>query len=438
MRYLVENWHKFVFVAIMFALYGLAVNWYYSTTQVDRTNEALGQLGKHGELVQQRIQQQEAITSNAVFLGFFGVLLLTGFVFLGDIRRAIKQGTPAAVALLVLFSTGCYRPFQPVKLEAIKPNEEAFLLPLTGDIDKQTSSNNEEYLKKNLVYTQQVQIPQQWVPKGFETWGPNGAWHDAAILVRVEKSPVSREWTADPNSGTSNKNEAIWVMTSDQVEFSTGWIITARIENRDDAVKFLHNYPNGSLTTVLDTEVRGKLQAEFGIEVTDLPMERLRKQATPHIEKTVKKVTEFFKPRGISITNLGISGGFIYKDKSIIDTLVKSFNAEQQKAIATSEAAAQEERNKAVIFEATGKADAILKTKKAEADGIKMLADAKFYEIEKSKENLAAYVQLKQLELQRELLLKWDGRYPQYFMGGGAGATPNLLLQVPQLDGTKK
>lgn len=431
--YILENWHKFVFVALLVAAYSIGVGQFLGPSLVDRTNESLGQLGPHGEIVGQQMLQRQSDESHALLLGWCAILIVSGLVFLGDLRRALKRPAATVAVLALLFAPGCYRPFQPVKLEAIKPNEEAFLLPLTGDIDKQTSSNNEEYLKKNLVYTQQVQIPQQWVPKGFETFRPNGAWQDAAILVRVEKSPVSREWTADPNSGTSNKNEAIWVMTSDQVEFSTGWIITARIENRDDAVKFLHNYPNGSLTAVLDTEVRGKLQAEFGLEVTDLPMETLRKAATPHIQKTVKNVTEFFKPRGISITNLGISGGFVYKDKSIIDTLVKSFNAEQQKAIATAEAAAQEERNKAVIAEAAGKADAILKTKKAEADGIKMLADAKFYEIEKSRENLAAYVQLKQLELQRELLMKWDGRYPQYFMSTGT-QTPNMLLQLPAVE----
>jgi len=32
---------------------------------------------------------------------------------------------------------------------------------------------------------------------------------------------------------------------------------------------------------------------------------------------------------------LGITGGFIYKDKSIMDTMVRVFNAEQEKAIAT-------------------------------------------------------------------------------------------------------
>jgi len=223
-------------------------------------------------------------------------------------------------------------------------------------------------------------------------------------------------------------------MTSDQVEFSTGWTITARIETRDDAVLFLHNYPNGSLMKVLDSEVRSKLQSVFGLEVTDLPMEELRKSATPHIQSTVTQVEGFFKPRGITITNLGISGGFIYKDKSILDTMVKVFNAEQDKAVAAAESAAQEERNKKVIFEATGKADALLKTKKAEADGIKLVADAKMYELEKAGEQLQAYVSLKQLELQKELLLKWDGAYPTYFIGGSSGGGPNMLLQLPPLE----
>jgi hypothetical protein len=326
-------------------------------------------------------------------------------------------------------TTGCWRPFEPIELQTISPNEEAFLLPLTEDVKRQTSTNNEEYLKQNLVYTKQVRIPQQWVQKGYEYLGPNGKWQAAAILVKVDKSPVTREWTADPNSGTSNKNEAIWVMTSDQVEFSTGWTCTARIASRDDAVRFLHNYPNGALKDVLDTEVRGKLQATFGLEVTDQPMTKLRQEATPHILRTTKDVIDFFKDRGVTITNLGITGGFIYKDKSIMDTMVRVFNAEQEKAIATAGYQAQEEKNKANFSEADGRAKALLTTKQAEADGIKLVADAKSYEIEKAKSDSEMYVQLKRLELERDKLKKWDGRFPTYFIG--AAKTPDMLLQMP-------
>ncbi len=316
--------------------------------------------------------------------------------------------------------TGCWRPFEPVKLETIQPNEEAFLLPFTDSIENQSSSRTEDYLRRNLVYTQQVKIPQQWVPKGYEILFPNGVWQDAAILVRVNKSPVTREWTADANSGTSTRNEAIWVMTSDQVEFSTGWTCTARISSRDDAVRFLHNYPNGALTQVMDQEVRAKLQSEFGIEVTDLPMDELRKKATPHIRRVTEDVIAFFQERGITITNLGITGGFVYKDPSIIKTMVEVFNAEQKKSIAIAETSAQAEKNKTIKLESDARADALLTEKKAEAEGIRLVADAKNYEIEMAIQDPETYLRLKQFELERDKLQKWDGKFPTYFLGMAA------------------
>src|SRR6202043_3238804 len=108
--------------------------------------------------------------------------------------------------------------------------------------------------------------------------------------------------------------------------------------------------PSGSLQSVMDTELRAKLQAEFGLEVTDVPMEELRKNATPHIKHVVSTVTQFFAERGITITNLGISGGFVYKDRSIQDMLVKVFNAEQEKTIMIAKTQAQQEENKRVLL----------------------------------------------------------------------------------------
>lgn len=404
--------------------------------QPQKMETALNQLDGGGDLNAQ-IDAQHLFRSNKYAVGWLLIAVIGGVMFSPEIARWFKPRARVVPLLLLAASAislgGCWRPFEPIQLETINTNEEAFLLPFTDDLKKQSSTSNEEYLKANLVYTKQVKIPQQWVQHGYETFGPNGKWQPAAILVKVDKSPVTREWTADPNSGTSNKNEAIWVMTSDQVEFSTGWTCTARIATRDDAVKFLHNYPNGSLKVVLDTEVRAKLQAVFGLEVTDLPMEKLRKEATPHITGTTKKVEEFFKERGITITNLGISGGFIYKDKTIMDTMVKVFNAEQEKSIATAGFAAQEETNKKVFAEAEGKAKALLTEKQAEADAIKLVADAKLYEIEQAAQDADMYIALKRLELEREKLKMWDGRFPTYFMGSGGAAGLDLLLQLPPM-----
>ena len=365
-------------------------------------------------------------------LAVLGYLLLSSMIFWSDIKLMLKNAGILSVILLCMFSTGCRKPFEPVKLEKIEPNEEAFLLPFTENPDKQTSTNTEEFFKKNMVFTQQVKIPQQWVQQGYESVFWNGEWRDAAILLRVDKSPVTREWTADPNSGTSNKNEAIWVMTSDQVEFSTGWTCTAKIQSRDDAVKFLYHYRNGSLEKVMDQEVRAKIQTEFGLEVTDLPMDTLRKQATPHIVKVVDSVKSFFAERGITITNLGITGGFVYKDPTIIETMVKVFNAEQQKSIAIAETQAQQETNKKIQLEADSKAKAQLTIKQAEADAIKAVADAKAYEMEKARENSETYMLLKRLELEKAKLEKWDGKFPLYFFGQGTQGL-DLLLQTPEI-----
>lgn len=457
--YFVDNWQKFFVCIVLIAGYQIGTSYLMQENQVAKTEHSLRQLdeGPAGVSAQTEMRREHFVTSAGYSLGWAAVALLCFFIFLGDIRNMCKKLSANFLIVIVsaalLCSVGCAgrKPFEPVKLEVIESHEVAFMLPLTGDAKKQGQSSNEAYLKANLVYAQQVQIPQQWVQKGYENMSWNGEWRNAAILLKVNTSPVTREWTADPTTGTSNKNEAIWVMTSDQVEFSTGWTITARIANRDDAVLFLHNYPSGtisqihadtkdakvkpaestsvSLTKVMDTEVRSKLQAVFGLEVTDLPMDELRRNATPHILKTVKVVTDYFKERGIQITNLGITGGFVYKDKAILDTMVKVFISEQEKAVAIAGFNAQVERNKAVISKAEGEADAILKTKKAEADGIRMVAEAKAYELEKAGTDKQFYLTLKQMDVEMQRLKTWDGRLPSSYIGNGP--MPTLLMPAP-------
>jgi SPFH domain / Band 7 family len=409
---------KIILALSLVVSYALVSSIVLNNNSFDTTEQSMKQLDDDSGNITQGLKNEHMIRNNLYSLGWIGIIMTVIAIFYKDVKKYFALSSMVAL----LFCTGCWKPFEPVKLEVISANEEAFLLPYLGDTKKQTSSDNEKYLSENLVYTKQVKLPQQWVQKGYDYIWPNGAWQDAAVLIKVDKSPITREWTADPNSGTSNRNEAIWVMTSDQVEFSTGWTITARISSRDDAVRFLHNYPNGSLEKVLDTEVRSKIQTTFGLEVTDLPMETLRKSATPHIEKTVKSVIDFFKDRGITITNLGISGGFVYKDPTIMTTLVAVFNAEQQKSITAAKNMAQEETNKMN-----------LSIQKTEADGIKMVADAKLYEMEKAAERLPAYISLKKIELQKELIESWDGTYPKTFMSSG-NQGPDMLLQLPMVE----
>lgn len=340
-----------------------------------------------------------------------------------------KQLKKVAPAILLLSAVGCRRPFEPVKLEMIEPHEVGFLIS-NQDVHEQTATSAEDY-EKSMVASQQVKIPQMWVQLGYETLGWNGEWRDAARLIKVDTSSVTREWTADPNSGTSQKNEAIWVMTSDQVEFSTGWGCTCKISSRQDAAKFLSNYKNGTLESVMDQEIRAKIQTEFALAVTDLPMDSLRKAATPVIKQVTTDTVKFFAERGITITNIGITGGFVYKDPKIIAKMVEVFTAEQEKNIAIAKTVAQEETNKTIQLEADAKAKATLTVLKAEAEGIQAVADAKAYEIEKAQENKEIYLELKKLEIDKARLEKWDGKYPVYMMNSGADSAPTMLMNMP-------
>ena len=423
---------RLIGLLVIVIVYGIYTTQFDAYSSKQEMLDALQQLKPTTDVGQlhSRLMSQHHLRGLWHTVGWVVLAVVAGGLFIDDIYGWLRRATPLGLALFVVSMSGCWRPFEPIKLEVIQPNEEAFLLPFTESIELQTSTHTEDYLRRNMVHTQQVKVPQQWVPHGYETFRPNGEWRDAAILVRVDKSPVTREWTADPNSGTSSKNEAIWVMTSDQVEFSTGWTCTARVASRDDAVKFLHNYPNGTLAQVMDGEIRAKLQSEFGLEVTDLPMEELRLKATPHIQQVVDSVKSFFAERGITITNLGISGGFVYKDPSIVKTLVEVFNAEQAKLIAMAETATQSEKNKKLQLEADSRAKAILSEREAEAEGIKLVADAKSYEISKATENPEIYMRLKQLEIEKAKTDSWDGHFPTYFMAPGVDSL-QLLLDTP-------
>ena len=143
------------------------------------------------------------------------------------------------------------------------------------------------------------------------------------------------------------------------------------------------------------------------------------------------EVTKFFQERGITITNLGITGGYVYVDKKIQEAMNEIFKANSQKAIAEAATAAQEEKNKAILLSAKGKAEAEVTEKEGIAKGIKAVADAKAYEIEKAQQNLQAYLALKRLELETTKTEKWDGKFPNWYMGGTSGHGPEILLNVP-------
>ena len=254
--------------------------------------------------------------------------------------------TLAAMAALVI-STGCMKPYHEPVLAEISNSQEGFLIELEGE-NEQAGTSAEEYFKARLIQQKRVKIPYRFK----QTWRlPNwGKWIPAARLVVVDRAPENRLWVADANKGTSNKDEGIWLESRDSVSFSTGIAITGRIESRDDAIKFLANYPArpqdssdpehtyqvkvSSLAQIMDEEIKNKVQEILSDKANEFDMDELRDKKTEIVQDVRQQCQEFFKERGITITTLGMAGGFTYANPKIQDAIDAVFEAQQDKQVA--------------------------------------------------------------------------------------------------------
>ncbi|MCG8649519.1 MAG: hypothetical protein MI861_06790 [Pirellulales bacterium] len=372
------------------------------------------------------------------------------------------------VAIGCLALSGCIKPYDVPEYHEVGASHTAFLVPLEGDSQQQAAFDSEEFLAKNMVATKRVQIPHLWVQTGRM---PNsGQWVDSMRLITIDRAPVTREWNADTQGGTSRKDEAIWVESRDSVGFSTGIACTARISSDKDAIKFLYNYPAATSTQssgkanqdqivdtglglahVMDSEIRAQVQSRMSDFAALYNMDELREKKPEMLayvrhgmlpenvrppdwnESNQPGVIDFFKERGIEITTLGQFGGFTYENAKIQDAIDRVFEAQQDEEVAKAEATAQRERNVAVQLEAEGLAEAARLRAKGEADAIQAVADAKAYEIEKAQENWEQYLALKQLAIEESRLEKWDGSYPQSYFGGDLPGLGSMILQPPVL-----
>jgi hypothetical protein len=359
-----------------------------------------------------------------------------------------------ALTIATLALAGCSAYDRPVFVEW-GPNVTPFLVKLEGD-HQQATINSEEMLTKNMLNQRRVQISYRWQKMGYG-WN-SGKYLPNERLILVDRSPVTREWTASKDGGTRAKDEAIWVESSDSVGFSTGISITARIVSNDDSVKFLYHYPAGkvdkislkdsykddyevkriSLEDVMDSEVRARVQKVFAEQAAGYKMDDLRSKKNEIMKAVEEDVTAFFKGRGISVTTIAMFGGLHYENPDIQKAIDKVFQAQQDKAVALAEAEAATQRKEALKMAGEGEAQKKQEIAKGEAEAVKTVAEAKAFELEKLLSNPEAYLALKHLELQTRALEVWDGRYPVFFVVGGDSAgnvnVPNLLMTAPKLN----
>ena len=317
---------------------------------------------------------------------------------------------------------GC-KPYDVPEFVEIAPNESAFMVKMQGDTTEQAKFESVEFLRQNMVATKRVQIPHTWVQTG-RLWFA-GEWMDSVRVIKVDRTPQTRTWVANATGG----RQAIWIESKDSVGMSIDIVCTAMVEP-DDAPIFLYRYSNSSLKDVMDKEIRAKVQQELAEEAANFELEHLKNNKSDLLNAVRPKVIDYFEKRGVTIAALGFGGGLTYENAAIQAAIDKTFQDQQLQVSAQARFEAQLKENQRIEAEAKALAEAARLKASGEAEGIKLLADAKAYEIQKAQAS-PLYVQLRQLEIMNQTMAKWDGKLPQFQMAGN-GQTPQLLMAMPQ------
>lgn len=356
--------------------------------------------------------------------------------------------------VVAALSTGCLKPYHEATLVNVNTSEVAVLVETVNDNGQaviapkgKEGETATQFYNERVVNARKVEIPYYWKQtKRVLIWaGPStGKWTAGARLITIDTQPETREW---PQGGPT----AITVESKDSVGFSTGISMTARIKDKTDAIVFLSNYPpkttrqitteggdpfNVEITAleqIMDQEIRNKVQEVYADEAGEFDMDILREQKREILDTVRAKVIPYFAERGIEITTIGQFGGFAYENPEIQNSIDKVFQAQQDEEVAIAESKAAEQRKLALKLEGEGEAAKVLEAKRGEAEGIKLVADAKAYELEKLNENPEAYIALKTLEVQSEQIGSWDGKLPVTLFGGSGAETPTLLMGIDSL-----
>lgn len=309
-----------------------------------------------------------------------------------NIRKSLALGLSA---LLFPTLTGCnvLKPYNTPEFVTIEANQTAFLIPLIGNTSEQGVFESEELLAKTKVATKEIQIPKRWVQTGKASF--KGEWKPSAKLITVDRSPITREWTADVSGGTNNSNQGVTAKTKDGIKITLNVNATAQIEEKM-ATKYLYFYNTNALSNVMDTEIKTMAHSRLIEEVAKYDLNDLDIE---NIVKTVREeVQQYFLERGITITALGLASDPIYPE-------------DIQKAM-NSKVKAQQNQEAQAIMNKTAEDKA-----KSEAEQARL-----------QQSTIQSQINLKELEIKQTIANKWDGKMPTVQTGNDSSVIVDTIM----------
>jgi hypothetical protein len=336
--------------------------------------------------------------------GLIGLIWLTALF--GRKRDDDTAGTTGLLLVFVLspFAQGCMGPPKLELIQEIGTSETAFLVPLEGNTkDNQGKFDSIEYLEAKKLAAKRVSLPQRKLDTGRGWWAYK--YIPTARVIKVDRSPVTREWTDAKTNGTSPKNEAIYVESKDSIGFGIGVNITASIEEENTA-RYLYHYPSGrGLAEVMDTNVRGVVTSYLSSEFGKCQLEKCRELKVDIFQGLKQHLVQYFKTFGITIRSVGYAQGMMYDNKEIQQAVDETFKAELMKKVAEQKKLAQIETNLMEVSIAVAKKEQAQEFAKA-AEAQKAMIDLEIRKMEAEARLIAAR--------------KWNGTVPSQVLPQGS------------------
>ncbi len=316
-----------------------------------------------------------------------------------------------AVVLMAVAFTGCRIPYMVPEFVEAKSNETIFVVPLEVDSkDGQSNLKSIDYLEDRKVQAKRIELKQRWVQMGRRRW--QGVWKKTEAVLIVDRAPVSREWVASSNKGTSDTDQSFIVESKDSIGFNVGGVASAFVSEEDTST-FLYWYSGITLAEIMDTNVFADVQSGLTEGFAQYNMKEARGEKANIFKKVALDVTAKYKEFGITITTCGISGQLEYINQNIQDKIDEEFESAMAVSIAANKKLEQDEVNGKNVAMAT-----------SEANQAKEFAKA----IGERQKQIALEIQLMDAETRQILANNWDGAWPKWMMGESGS---NFMFTVP-------
>jgi len=340
--------------------------------------------------------------------------------------RAAEQIFQSLLAVTFLpvagLLTGCGE-YHEEKFEEVAPNETAFVIPLSGSKEEQEKFKSLDYLKSAKVSAKRIQIPTVQHNTGYGPTDYN--WMPMVKVIKVDRSPITREWTKKRERGSSAKDQAIAEESLESIGFSAGATITVTIKE-EDAPTFLYYYFGKKLDDVVDQNVRSFVQMVLSREFGNRNLSDCMKEKAKIFDMCFTEAKALFAQKGITIEYLGSTEGLEYDDPKIQEAINKKFVAQNDIMIAQQEALAAGERNKIAVAKAQTDAEIRVANARADAEAAEAFVRAGDAMILKAQLDIAKA----QAEAMKTAAEKWKGDVPANILPSGTNMMFGLDRQI--------